>query len=224
MIIGISGRIGSGKDTTAMIIQLLTDPLGFNKDEIMEMIRQNKTSNHCVFRNKKFAGKLKEIASILTGHPVELFESIDFKNSKMDDCWGDMTYREFLQKLGTEAIRDNIHNEAWVNALFSDYKLIDLNLYLIKHGGDKEKALEDQKSDGLPKWVISDVRFPNEFNAIKQRDGIVVRVQNGKETEGGHISETALDLFQFDYILNNKGTINDLIVEVEKMLIHFNIL
>mgnify|MGYP002478018656 CR=1 FL=1 len=62
MIIGINGKIGAGKDTVGTIIQglLLT-----NKNQSSDI--------------KKFAGKLKQIASILTGIPVKKFEDQEFK-------------------------------------------------------------------------------------------------------------------------------------------------
>jgi len=71
MIIGINGKIGAGKDTVGTIIQglLLT-----NKNQSSEI--------------KKFAGKLKQIASILTGIPVENFEDQEFKTTLLDVEWG----------------------------------------------------------------------------------------------------------------------------------------
>lgn len=57
MIIGINGKISAGKDTVGTIIQRL---LLTNKNQSSEI--------------KKFAGKLKQIASILTGISVEKFE------------------------------------------------------------------------------------------------------------------------------------------------------
>jgi hypothetical protein len=62
MIIGISGKIGSGKDTIGEIIQGLSITNGEREFEV-----------------KKFAGKLKTIASLLTGFPVEDFEDQEFK-------------------------------------------------------------------------------------------------------------------------------------------------
>jgi hypothetical protein len=61
-LIGISGKIGVGKDTIGTIIQglLLT-----NKNQSSDI--------------KKFAGKLKQTASLLTGVPVEKFEDQEFK-------------------------------------------------------------------------------------------------------------------------------------------------
>lgn len=220
MIIGISGRIGSGKDTLASIIQFISlqkeYPSIWKNKSFEFYLDRNYHSWDSKWENKKFAAKLKQIASILTSNPVEKFEDIDFKNSKMSSEWGDMTYRELLQKLGTEAIRGNIHNEAWVNALFSDYK------------GEKDLSEKIGTYRDLPliypNWIISDVRFPNEFKAIKDRGGIIIRIQREEnETKEAHISETALDLFQFDYIVKNYGTIEDLINEAKVFVEKFNL-
>jgi dephospho-CoA kinase len=62
MIIGISGRMGSGKNTVCDIIQDLC-----------------KKHNGPNFEQKAFAGKLKTIASLLTGVPVEMWEDQEFK-------------------------------------------------------------------------------------------------------------------------------------------------
>ena len=61
MIISISGKIGSGKDTVAEIIKQMS----FDKP----------------WEIKKWAGKLKEVATILTGIPVEKFEDQEFKQT-----------------------------------------------------------------------------------------------------------------------------------------------
>ena len=145
MIIGISGRMGSGKDTIGTIIQglLLT-----NKNQFSEI--------------KKFAGKLKQIASILTGIPVEKFEDQEFKKNLLDVEWGTvqqiplnsippfadmqfnvmMSVREFLQRLGTEAMRDGLHTNVWCNALFSDYSVQIDDDFL-------NMSIEDAKKLGL---------------------------------------------------------------------------
>jgi len=96
-IITISGVSGSGKDEVRKIIQKYITP-------------SNKRIN--------FADKLKQTASILLGVDVKKFEDQDFKNSYLMD-WG-MTVREFLQKLGTEAIRNGLHTDAWVLAYRND--------------------------------------------------------------------------------------------------------
>ena len=109
-IISITGKIGSGKDTAAEIIKELAPEYGW---EI-----------------KKFAGKLKTVASILTNIPVEKFEDQEFKKTFLSKEWSywtpdeevkDMSVRELLQLLGTEAMRNGLHPNTWVNALWSDY-------------------------------------------------------------------------------------------------------
>lgn len=195
MLIGISGKMGAGKDTLGDIL--------CNLEPAYEV--------------KRFADKLKMIASLLSGISVERFESQDFKQFNMPSVWnrhkspttayGDqrikMTVREFLQKLGTEAMRDNLHEDVWVNALFADYKE--------RYFGSKS----------MPNWVITDVRFPNEANAIINRGGIMVRI-NRDNTPGiskDHSSETALDNWTgFSYEIDNNGTIEDLILHAECIL------
>lgn len=172
MLIGISGKMGAGKDTLAQCLQ------------------QFKTYNRS-FEIKKFASKLKECAYLLTG--VRDQWSQEGKQRYLLE-WG-MTVGEFQQKLGTEAVRDNIHPDAWIIALFSDYQ---------------EMGFYDEYSNYsvvFPDWIITDVRFPNEADAIKRRGGYLVRI-NGTRTkdvrDANHVSETALDSYQgFDYIFDN---------------------
>ena len=196
MIIGINGKIGSGKDTTAEIINKL-------------LITNGKKP----FENKKFAGKLKTIASILTGIPVENFEDQEFKKLDMNPEWG-ITYREFLQRLGTEAMRNGLHTNVWVNALFADYKCPECN------------SIPNQVCFGHrnPKWIITDMRFPNEMEAVKDRGGITIRVTRPGNAKEDHISETALDDAKFNYEILNDGTLEDLVEKVRKILIKENIL
>ncbi len=171
MIIGINGKIGSGKDTIGEIIQKLC-----------------LTNSGSKFEVKKFAGKLKEIGSLLTGVDVEKFEDQEFKKQEMPKCWNKlqqsgrskvsipMTYREFLQKLGTEAMRDGLHTNVWVNALFADYKPQpnkEVAEFLAAEGLPQSMNAGEQN---YPNWIITDMRFPNEMEAVKERDGITIRV------------------------------------------------
>lgn len=203
-LIGISGKAGSGKNTVADIIQFLiwckknpgTSDGTFNFPLFQKWSAKAKETSG--WTQKSFAGKLKQIASILTGIPVEKFENQEFKKNflppewnyiatkpskRQDGLFGGEKYnklfqvREFLQKLGTEAIRNQVHPNAWVNALFADY-----------NKGSQCNCIVYQESQGcyhcdytgydiIPsKWLITDVRFPNEYKAIKDRGGIIIRV------------------------------------------------
>jgi hypothetical protein len=227
MIIGINGKIGAGKDTLGMILQALTftkypgykgDPL-----EYLEMYegRPNHKDDGAVIR--KFADKLKEIASMLTGIPRGDFEKQEVKDMKLGEEWtverginglagpkgkyatydrhySPLTVREFLQKLGTDAMRFGLHKDVWVNALFADYRV---NPGMIS----------------LPDWIITDVRFPNEAQRVKDMGGIMVRVERPDNPfpQSTHESETALDSWKFDHIVTNES--KEGLVEVAKQLL-----
>lgn len=216
-LISISGSAGHGKDATARIIQWLLSGSGLGSIPLEEAVKNNKHLDAFLFDSsgfeiKKFAGKLKEIASILTGVPINKWEDQDFKNEKMPEDWG-MTYREFLQRLGTEAMRDGLHEDVWVNALFSDYK--------------PQKMSEYNPSN----WIITDTRFPNEFNAIKERGGLMLKIVRTEKDSAGnrilsnhirsaiHSSETALEGYEFDHIIFNDDGIVELAHKIKSILI-----
>ena len=274
MIIGVNGKIGSGKDTVGKIAQCLMNHPKISNKDLLWMIENNVVAEHTKCEIKKFAGKLKQIASLLTGVPVEKFEDQEFKKQEMPEEWWyknvydagwdkkwtketinypthtsteshivKTTYRQFLQNLGTEAMRDGLHTNVWVNALFADYKT-NAEWFDEIRGNYKE----------YPNWIITDMRFPNEMEAVKERDGITIRVVRYPKTvevsrgpenvetipfdptnhkhmslwKGDssrlHPSETALDGAEFDYEIINDGTIEDLIEKVREILINEKLL
>jgi hypothetical protein len=201
-LIGISGKIGSGKDTVGAILQVLKTAALHDSNAIARIVANPflMSSVQSQFDNwkiKKFAKKVKLIAELLTGIPVEKFEDQEFKLTNLPPEWSvnntPMTVRELLQKIGTDCMRNNLHSQTWVNALFSDYK-------------------PDEK------WLITDVRFLNEAVAIKKRGGMIIRVDRGLDT-GTHPSETELDKYNFDYVIPNKQGLRELIKEVKKFAI-----
>jgi hypothetical protein len=260
-LISISGYAGSGKDTVGKIIQWCTAVDKYPEhtpDSFAKYIKKYNDVPHPILSNgqptpfiiKKWAGKLKDVAQIISGIPLERFEDQDFKTTSMPQCWSgwavfvrdyrldslndlqitsvyhtikeaeeakddylksikrknltqyieanvlrvDMSVREFLQKLGTEGLRNGLHPNTWVNALMSEYT---------------------KRS----RWVITDTRFPNEMEAVTQQKGITIRVRkkNGKPVNK-HSSENSLDGYMFDYEIDNSGTIEDLVVSVKYIL------
>ena len=266
MIIGVNGKIGSGKDTVGRIIQYLTLGEEFaktNADVIADLEHDGYCANKSKFEIKKFAGKLKIIASLLTGVPVYMFEDQEFKKQVMSKKWiqpkhyncenydamdggncfycscgeKEMTYREFLQKLGTEAMRDGLHTNVWVNALFADYKGIPTGAIIGEKISLNESSYYSEYPEIMyPNWIITDMRFPNEMDAVKERKGITIRVirphgyinpHTGEYKEmplSYHSSETALDDSVFDYEIVNNGSIDDLVEKVKEILIKENII
>ena len=293
MIIGINGKIGSGKDTVGKIIQGLVIGEDLFENGIVGFLDSyddlEQEDNRVEWKIKKFAGKLKQFASMLTGISVEDLEKEEVKDSYLGKEWwyyrvpntlmttfttyfandtipyldvknklveihdsfilNKTTVREFLQKLGTEAIRNNIHENAWVNALMVDYKKELTSGWVPSYNNPDNKNLEPNAELEYPNWIITDMRFPNELKAVKDRDGISIKVKRYPQkltvSRGGfdstdipfninnpkhkdlyeaeilnsHISETALDKAEFDYVIDNNGTINELINKVKEILI-----
>lgn len=229
MIIGINGKIGSGKDTVGKIIRYLTLrhkqlPNGYDPERDLVSFNDfdiNTEYSLSDFEIKKFAGKLKQIASLLTGIDVEKFEDQEFKKLEMPECWNKLqqsgrskvwvpiTYRQFLQELGTEAMREGLHTNVWVNALFADYK----------HNKTCNCKKECRCAYELPNWIITDMRFPNEMEAIVKKGGITIRVVRQGMVISNHPSEIALDGHTMHYEIINDGTIEDLVEKVRTILI-----
>lgn len=131
-----------------------------------------------------------------------------------------MTPRLLLQLLGTEAGRGIIHNNIWVNSLMSEYVTSTFTPF------PEDIEIGEKIIPYYPSWVITDMRFPNELDAITKRGGISIRVERLQEINdlNPHKSETALDNAQFDYKIINNGSIHDLVEEVKKILIKENII
>jgi hypothetical protein len=202
MLIGINGYAGSGKDTVGKIIQYLLSAFnGVNLEKILNNYEEYEwmLEEQSEWEIKKYAGKLKEIASLLTGIPVQKFEDQEFKNTYLSEEWRvhglPMKVREFLQYLGTNALRNCLHQNTWINALFADYT-------------------------PTHNWIITDVRFPNEAKAIKDRGGIIIRVDRPfVKPINNHSSEIALDEWNFDYKIGNVSDLKSLAFTVENILL-----
>lgn len=199
MIIGLVGFIGSGKGTVGDILETQ----GFSKDS--------------------FAKPLKDACSIMFGWPREMLEGDTEVSRKWreepDSFWSEkfgytFTPRLALQLMGTEAGRNVFHQDVWVISLLNRAKGKDV--------------------------VVTDVRFKNEINYIQQNGGVIVRVRRGGEPEWYKLAEDAAAGFssaimgmkdkgihqsewdwigsEFNYTIDNDGTVNELGNKVKELL------
>ena len=80
--------------------------------------------------------------------------------------------------------------------------------------------------------MISDTRFPNEVKKIREHGGIIILVKRGDDPEwftnyvegnieptGIHSSEYAWAKEEFDYVIENNGTKEQLSAKIDELLV-----
>lgn len=185
MIIGISGKAGSGKDTIGNMLAYFFYSGG--NTGFLNFRRLRDYYKETSWEHKYFALPLKQCLCSILNCTLEDLNDQSFKQSKLS--WLDCTVRELLQKFGT-GIRNTVDSEFWVKALFKDYT---------------------ESSN----WIITDVRFKSEAKVIKDRGGIIIRVNRDNSGAGNHQSEIDLDDYKdFDFVIDNNKSLEDLFWEV----------
>jgi hypothetical protein len=256
MLIGISGKKQHGKDTVGKIIlQLIFKNKNPDTGLAVEAMSAATIGGMCNWSIKWFAEPLKDIVCILIGCTREQLEDNDFKEKELGEEWNyfldhklnkhaDSPYpisdgpktaaknvlysykytpRQLLQLMGTECGRQIIHPNIWVNALMSNYNKKNTKEYVVGSAPNTRQWEADSK---YPNWIITDCRFPNEVKAIKDRGGIVIRVNRPDMiAKDEHESETALDNYkEFDAIITNNSDIDSLVNDVKDILETFKII
>lgn len=131
------------------------------------------------------------VAQPHAANPTYLANVVDSQG--WDKAKENPSVRRVLQNLGLAA-RDTFGPDCWVQALHA------------------------QRKDGQ-RYVITDVRFPNEAAYIQDRGGILINITRpGVGPINDHPSETALSGHPADYYITNDGTLLDLNKRVLRVL------
>ena len=205
MIVGICGFIGSGKDTVADYL------VNFHE-----------------FRRESFASTLKDAVANVFGWDRTMLEGRTAQarewREQIDPWWAarldmpTLTPRWVLQYWGTEVCRKSFHDDIWI------------------------ASLENKLRNSQDHVVISDCRFPNEIASIRNVGGKIIWVQRGNlpdwyqvalDANAGHnyavqelkmrkihASETAWVGTDFDAILDNNHTIDNLYKQAALIVSH----
>jgi len=185
MIIGLNGRMQSGKDTVATILGSLYE----NVERVAFADKLKDSAAAALQVTRKDLEDLK-----LHGKLTISFPYLDNRNAwKMGK---EISGREYLQYYGTEAHRDIFGDDFWV-----------------------EQVLDKPVTDGTI-LIVTDMRFPNEISGVIDRGGIAVKIRR-KEADDKpilHPSEQTLPDADFDYFLDNNGTLQDLQLNVLSMI------
>lgn len=180
-IIGITGPARSGKDTFA---------------GVLDATNQRMRDGVHVF-GFAFAEEVKRLAAI-----VYFVDPVNFESRKSRICRKyNMTYRELLQKFGTDFARDMISEDFWVDRMDDKYSAM---------------LKKNQGSDTLS--LITDVRFENEAEWVRSKGGIIVEMVRPGTGGDNHKSEAPLPDHIPRHKVANTGEIKDLIPSAERIL------
>jgi len=206
MIVGLLGFINSGKGTVASELVTRFD-----------------------FRQDSFAAGLKDACAVIFDWPRAMLEGDTTESREwrevVDPWWSEklnmpnFSPRLALQVIGTEALRNNFHQDLWFLTL--------------------QNRIRKNPEQHV---VISDVRFPNEIKFIQEQKGVLVRINRGpvpvwyetailankgnslakeamtKTYSSAHFSEWAWVGSKMDYEINNNTTLEDLSVQVTDLI------
>lgn len=179
----------------------ISGKFGSGKDTVASLfLTRTKES----FVSHRFSMPIKKIVAILTGTDL---------SDHMDDT------RKHETAPGFEHSHARLHQLVGEN-----FKVLlkDPNVWV-------KSFMNVLDSDQLSNIVVPDVRFKCEFDALKERGGILIRVNrdgvhraDGRDVE--HISETDLDNeTRFDYVIQNNGTLAELEDKVRRIMTELGI-
>lgn len=206
MIIGLSGKIGVGKDTVGKIIQIITQSPHFNDDAVINFLERDLVNPK--FVNKKFADTLKDFICMLLGCTRERLEDRDFKESYLGLEWDKYRiirkgYNNFYVNTEEEALLElgKYVGCRYVKVQMTPRLLLQLmgtecgreilhpNIWVNAlmsnyiHRYSKmdvldmsAKRVKTIRETPESNWIITDMRFPNELKAVEERKGVTIRI------------------------------------------------
>lgn len=153
---------------------------------------------------KKYKVEYNFIEDPITYTKERYFDNLSEANifAKQYNSWPeliDLTPRLLLQLLGTECGRQIIHPNIWINSTFAYYNKSGIHYYHYDEENEEHVVYDKPDMSGnllrAPKtysrneaiekfykitesnWIITDVRFENEMQAVLDRKGLMIRVE-----------------------------------------------
>lgn len=241
LYIGLNGYAGSGKDTVAKMIAFILNHNLSKEDAYVQFMRhtnefpithpdQDIHSEYCYII--AFADQLKRICSVMFEVPLKYFydnkssawiclnhgfelteikPSPDAIVSAEDYYVGNykdrssssriyMSLRELLVYVGTYVLQQSLTKNVFINIV--------------------EKKIHEVANRSSYKYVIcTDVRFEHEMQFIRDHHGIMVNIVRDGVQQLDNVAEHDLDdVDDYDYIIENNGTYEDLFYQVYDMI------
>lgn len=180
MLIGLTGYKQVGKDTTAayLIQEYNFEKLAF-ADTLKSAVANLFDIDKMCVEGMKSDGEIP-LAEVI----------LQYKDSQWSWTW-----REFLQRFGTEMGRNTFGQDFWIDLW--------------------EQKFHFCESENV---VATDVRFENEATRIHYFGGYVVEIHRPGYEPDGHASEAGLPEESIDAWIDNTGTIDDLYDDIDGLV------
>lgn len=231
VIVGIKGTKGSGKDTVADMIRYimaagttqasydnyiwftkhrdseLDVPILHFADKIKDDLSLILNINRTCFDDSKYKDELYyhfRTGSFITEKNVkfgnvflitnEILNNLSLAQIRLehrDDCV--IKLRTLMQYYGTEIMRNNIGADVWVRSTIN-------------------KAIQNRDYYGFA--VIADLRFVNEWQAVREVGGKIIHVVRGRLEDKVEHSSEYITYSSSDYEIENNGNLMGLFYKV----------
>lgn len=149
--------------------------------------------SHYGFYRVGFADHLKRIAQTTFRLPSSAFEGEN--KEALSTFWYGMSHRRLLQYLG-DAMKKQFGQDFFIKAA----NIPDLE-------------------NTFGNVVITDLRTKEEFTQIKEWGGICIKIDRQTGFVDNHSTECALDGHEFDYVIENNGTLEELYYKIDHIMI-----
>jgi hypothetical protein len=152
------------------------------------------------FERLSFASPLKDGCRAMFGLSMEQVDEPEYKGAK-DRFWN-TTPRQMLQIVGTELMRNELPK----------------HLPGMKDVWIRQMIRRIHRKPAGARIVIDDLRFPDEFKAMKELGAQVFRIVGRGQPVNNHSSETALAAQQLDGEIDNSGDVYALFEKVDALV------
>lgn len=205
MIIGLTGLKGSGKDTVGAY---LVKNHNFERRSFAEPLKRSFAALFDIpmweIENWKNDDSVFVTVGNKNNNPEGLIKNFTLPNGtdfvRPDHMWSpirELSFREALQRYGTESHRDVFGENFWVDQA------------LPVEGFYDGRAI-----------VVTDVRFQSEAQRIDELGGCIIKIIRPETQVQSdlHVSEVEQFNIKADYQITNNGTIDDLYSAIQEIL------
>lgn len=204
IVISLSGKAGSGKDTVAKLLmeRMTKDGLRVTKVGFADKLKdaacvmygwdRARLADDAYYKEGGLGGWVPKnnpgATPIFPSNPTDPGTPVDLTNSTLYPDMVEldtdpicvalgMTRRTIMQRFGTECMRDNMHPDHWIILV--------------------QAAMARGEYDEIDVGFVTDARFTNELNFAKTANGLTVRIERvGTETLTQHTEHASEQQWQ----------------------------